>query len=159
MKNFFLGILTVVIIGAVGFFAYQYGRKSIPNSTPTPITSTPASPLVSPELTAAVETPTPSTSANDAELIKAALYKKNNWPNNNAVKVVVNTNDGIYASGTAGGQGGGGYFYAAKVNGEWKIVADGNGIISCSDLTPYPNYPKSLIPSCFDQATQNIVNR
>ena len=50
----------------------------------------------------------------DMDLIRAALDKKNNWPNDNSITVTVSTNDGKYASGTAGGQGGGGYFYAAN---------------------------------------------
>lgn len=151
MKGFILGIVTVLVIGAVGWGSYQMGKKGAV-STPVSATSTP---LFS-EAPATLGTPVPT--PNDNELIKAALYKENNWPDN-SVTVTVNTNDGTYASGTAGGSGGGGYFYAIKVADNWKIVANSNGTIDCSALTAYPNYPKSLIPECFDSATQSIIKR
>ena len=147
MKGFILGVISVLIIGGVGFAAYQYGKKSsVSNVVPTAT-----------ELSTPISTPAPV--ANDSDLIKTALFKKNGWPDDNSITVKVDTNDGTYASGTAGGQGGGGYFYAIKVAGEWKIVADGNGEISCASLAPYPDYPKSLIPMCFDDSTQKNINR
>ncbi len=39
------------------------------------------------------------------------------------------------------------------------IVADGNGIITCSSLAKYPDYPVSLIPECYDQQTNSTVKR
>lgn len=72
--------------------------------------------------------------------------------------VKVSTNDGKYASGTATASGGGGYFFAAKVNGVWQVIADGNGVILCTSLTNYPDFPKTLIPECYDQATgKNVI--
>lgn len=147
MRNFFLGILTVIILAGVGFAAYQYGQKSVT----TPSVATPAQEAVT-------EAPTISPTLNDNMEIQAALYTKNNWPAG-MVTVNVTFNDGTYAKGTSGGSGGGGYFYAVKVGGEWQIVADGNGIILCSDLIKYPNFPKTLIPECYDSTTQTIVKR
>jgi hypothetical protein len=43
--------------------------------------------------------------------------------------------------------GGGGIFLAAKVNGEWKIVFDGNGQIECKIFKPY-NFPSNMISDC-----------
>jgi hypothetical protein len=140
MKGFILGIITVLIVGGVGYYAYQYGKGANPI---TPIFTS---------------TPVATSTVSDADLIKNALYQKNKWQDM-GITITIKTNDGTYASGSVNGQGGGGYFYAIKVTGVWKIVADGNGIISCADLAPYPDYPKSLIPECFDQSTQNIVNR
>lgn len=161
MKNFILGIVTVLILGVVGFFAYQYGKKSVKTET-TSIT-----PSVSPQAASSTETPTLSAplptvkqiNTNDNELIKQALFKKNNWPDNGTITVTVTTNDGKYASGTATSGGGGGYFYAVKDNGQWLIVADGNGVIECTKLANYPDYPKTLIPECWDQATQKNIKR
>ncbi len=67
--------------------------------------------------------------------------------------------EGDYASGSVSGGGGGGMWFAAKVNGNWLIVADGNGVILCSELAPYPNFPKSMIPECWDDSTQKNVIR
>jgi len=42
-----------------------------------------------------------------------------------------------------------GYFLAAKVSGEWKIVIDGHGVISCSLVRPY-NFPEDMIEDCWE---------
>lgn len=97
--------------------------------------------------------------ANDSELIKQALFKKNNWTDDGSMTLTVSTNDGKYASGGVTAEGGGGYFYAAKVNDAWKIVADGNGVILCTNLTAYPDYPKTLISECFDEASNKSIKR
>jgi hypothetical protein len=72
---------------------------------------------------------------------------------------LVGSNDGKYASGSVAADGGGGYFYAIKVNGEWKIVADGNGTISCTSLTNYPDYPVALISECYDESAGKTIKR
>jgi hypothetical protein len=40
----------------------------------------------------------------------------------------------------------GGYFFAAKINGEWQIMTEGNGEISC-DLEKY-GFPKEMLSDC-----------
>ena len=150
----------MLIVGGLTFGAYQYGQssqKEISSST----TSQAVSPIISQSITV-IPTPTMSptpTTISDNDLIRKALFKKHNWPDNSTLVVNVKTNDGIYASGSVTDQGGGGYFFAAKVSGIWQIVADGNGVILCSDLTAYSNFPKSLIPECWDQATNKNIKR
>lgn len=66
--------------------------------------------------------------------------------------------EGDYASGSVSGSGGGGMWFAAKVNGNWVIVTDGNGVTLCSDITPYPAFPKDMIPECWDaSANKNVI--
>ena len=67
--------------------------------------------------------------------------------------------EGNYASGTVNGTGGGGMWFAAKESGSWVVVSDGNGVILCSDLAPYPNFPKSMIPECWDASSDKLVTR
>lgn len=67
--------------------------------------------------------------------------------------------EGNYASGMVNGSGGGGMWFAAKVNGTWMIVSDGNGVTMCSDLAPYPAFPKGMIPECWDTSTNKNVIR
>jgi hypothetical protein len=96
-----------------------------------------------------------------SEDIKALLVAKNNW-NADEIKVTVSENDGTYAKGGVGAvtpQGGGGLWFAAKVNGKWNIVYDGNGIITCDSLTNYPDFPASMIPECYDASTNQMVER
>jgi len=40
----------------------------------------------------------------------------------------------------------GGYFFAAKINGEWQIILDGNGEIPC-DLAEY-GFPSEMLQDC-----------
>ena len=49
----------------------------------------------------------------------------------------------------------GGYLLAAKVNGVWTLLFDGNGTIPCSAVDPV-NFPSSLQTECWD-TTKNIT--
>lgn len=91
-------------------------------------------------------------------IIKQAIVAKSSGTGEK-LSVTVSKINGDYAQGNASDDGGGGMWFAAKVNGAWKLVWDGNGIINCKDLTAYPNYPKSMIPACFDEVKQDTVNR
>lgn len=77
-----------------------------------------------------------------------------------ALQITIAIIDGGYAKGGASVEGmGGGMWFAAQTEGEWKLVWDGNGIIECSDLDAYPEFPSTLIPECYDSLTQQIINR
>jgi hypothetical protein len=98
---------------------------------------------------------------SDVEQIKLALVAKHKW-NPSEIIVTIRNNDGTYASGgvkEVASEVGGGYFFAAKVGEVWQIVADGNGMISCSALIPYLDYPSFLIPECYDETTGKIKQR
>lgn len=47
---------------------------------------------------------------------------------------------------------------AAKVNGTWKLIWDGNGTISCASIDPY-NFPVSMVPECWNETTGKSVKR
>jgi hypothetical protein len=137
----------IALVGGVG----AYLVASNLTKTPTPSSLAASSPT--PSLTPAL---------SDSEQIKAALVEKNQW-NSEDVAVDITKNDGTYAKGlvssTITPHVGGGLVFAAKVNENWQIVWDGNGMILCSDLTDYPNFPKDYIPACFDKATEKLINR
>jgi len=65
-----------------------------------------------------------------------------------------------YAMGTVKFEGemGGGWFLAALVDGEWVIVADGNGTVICQDIEGY-DFPVDMVPDCWDEVTQELVER
>jgi hypothetical protein len=42
-----------------------------------------------------------------------------------------------------------GYCLAAKVNGNWVVVSDGQGVIDCVVVAPY-GFPFSMEPECDD---------
>jgi hypothetical protein len=66
---------------------------------------------------------------------------------------------GDYAQGGASGEGGGGMWFAAKVNGLWKLVWDGNGIITCDSIANFPDFPSEMIPECFNEKTDKMIIR
>ena len=73
--------------------------------------------------------------------------------------VTVSRVEGDYAQGGAKAQdAGGGMWFAAKSGASWKLVWDGNGIITCKDIQGY-DFPVSMIPECYDEATGQSVSR
>jgi hypothetical protein len=97
----------------------------------------------------------------DTELIKLALVEKDKI-DLSQVDVVVTKDTGKYAEGGITPKqeaAGGGYFFAAKTATGWKIVASGNGTISCDSLKPYPDFPVDMISECVDPVTGNPVQR
>lgn len=76
-----------------------------------------------------------------------------------ALTITVSKIEGNYAQGGASDEGGGGMWFAAKEEGVWKLVWDGNGAIECSTFSLYPNFPISMIPECYDAVKQDVVKR
>lgn len=75
---------------------------------------------------------------------------------------VVNITDnmGEYAKGEVNPPDeGGGLWFASRANGQWALVWDGNGIIECGSLEDFPEFPASLIPQCYDTATEQMIER
>ena len=140
MKIIILIVLLIIIV-FTGFYFLQIKK----DSSPTPIEITP--------------TITTSQEPTEAQIIKA-LSEKNSWDESN-IEVGISRVEGNFAKGSVNPKDemGGGLWFAAKVNGIWKIVYDGNGIITCSQLADYQNFPKDLIPSCYDEQTEKLLTR
>ena len=156
MKYFITAFVTAVIV-FIGATIYYKGLPSF--ATPKGLS------VVNTEVASATPVPTPiptsvSTTEKDdlAKIIKAALIKKHG-SNAASLNVTVSKIEGDYAQGGASGQGGGGMWFAAKLNGNWTLVWDGNGIITCDDVSPYPGFPASMIPECWNTSTNKIVTR
>jgi len=96
---------------------------------------------------------------SDLEMIKTAFSEKYSKSLDD-VNVVISKNDGEFAQGgvSFSGEMGGGWFLAAKVDDEWVIVADGNGSVMCADIEDY-DFDTNMVPECYDEATQKIVER
>jgi|GEM_PF-1869159 len=96
----------------------------------------------------------------DAALIRQALEAKGLDLSDS--KVVIRNHLGKYIGGsvmplTEGV--GGGYVFAIKAEGEIKVLADGNGSISCSSFEDYPEFSNYLVPECLDEDTGTLVTR
>lgn len=92
--------------------------------------------------------------------INKEFSKKYNKPLD-AFILTLDTELGDYAKGSVQqkGEGGGGLWFAVKVNNGWQLVYDGNGIIPCKDLKQYPDFPSNLIPQCFDDSKNMLIER
>lgn len=154
-----LGIVLAVAAAYV-LFETNLVKKIFPNAAPVTLTLTvgnKATPIASP-VPVASPSPTPSEEDTLKVIIKAALVAKHGQ-DANSLNITVTKIEGSYASGMASATGGGGLWYAARINNNWNLVWDGNGTVSCSDLNPYPSFPTDLISQCWNSITQTIVNR
>jgi len=155
MKVFII-ILFVLLVGVGGFYVGQ-NYKLVPTTKDTPalITQMPT-PTQEPQMVTTVA-PTIDETATLIAAMKVAIVAKRG-ADAASLTYTVSKIEGNYAQGAASSGAGGGMWFAAKVNGTWNLVWDGNGTILCSDLTNYPNFPTDMIPECYDMATQkNIV--
>lgn len=177
MKGFFIGFGLCLLLVAVGAGAYVLGQGKIARLQPQTPTPQPTQVLVGNDkdehgcigsagyswcqakqkCLRVWEEPCDET-ATIIEAMKTAIVAKRGQSANELTYTVTKV-EGLYAQGGASGEGGGGMWFAAKVDNVWKLVWDGNGIILCSDLTGYPDFPKSMIPECFDNIGQKMVKR
>jgi len=74
--------------------------------------------------------------------------------------VTISKREGDYLVGSVkfAGEEAGAHVLAAKVNGSWKIIFDGNGMWTC-DIVDVVDFPSTLVPECLDENTMEVVNR
>lgn len=167
---FLLIVLVLVMIFGFAFLTFQQ-RSGLKTTGPEPTTTITETPTptevliltptikISPTGGAALSaTPTPKTES-DLEQIKKALAKKYS----KLVNEVTVTIDQSTATHAAGGvafaeEVGGGWWLAYKDTSSWIIVDDGNGTVSCQKIEPY-NFPTSMAPECWNEATNTLITR
>lgn len=96
----------------------------------------------------------------DAKLIEEALIAKE--LDLKDMKVEIKKHLGSEIEGAVvpvSAPAGGGYVFAKKTAEGMKIVADGNGIISCEAMEAYPDFSTYLIPECYNELTGNLEAR
>lgn len=93
-----------------------------------------------------------------AEIIKDELIEKYGTQSA-GISISVSKVEGEYAKGMVTEEGGGGMWFAARLNGNWTLVWDGNGQIDCKDISPFPEFPKDMIPECWDSSSSAIITR
>jgi hypothetical protein len=96
----------------------------------------------------------------DERLIREQIILNNDWQNPETVTVRIMEQIGNYYAGSIGftDQPGGGLFYAVKQDGKMIVVFEGNGVPTCDKAKQY-NIPKSMIPQCFDVASDQMLVR
>lgn len=150
--KYFIAIFTTAVIVFLGATVYY---KGLPNfASPSGVSVTNSEVIITPTVS---PSPTPETS-DLALLMKASLIKKYGT-NASDMTVTVSLVEGDYAKGMVTEEGGGGMWFAAKQNGIWTLIWDGNGIITCEEISPFPDFPASMIPGCWDKASDKVISR
>ena len=140
------------IVGKNGFTFSQY-QNSDTNITPT--ADLPQNLNIQP---ATQVTPVQSDWDELPTSIKGALIAKYG-PDAELMKVTVSEIQGGFAKGTASSTTDGGLWFAAKIDGKWHLVWDGNGVVECNALDQFPGFPNSLVSECFDSSSNTMVTR
>lgn len=160
MFKAFISIVVLVVLAGGIYFLSQKGLTVSFNSAVTPTVASISTSGPTPSIV--VQNPSVTSTQSDEEKLKAAVKAgliAEHGQDAASMTVTVSTADGDYAKGMVSEQGGGGIWFAAKTSGVWKLVWDGNGIIDCSVLTPYPNFPTNMIPECYDSANSKMLTR
>jgi hypothetical protein len=149
-------LLTIGVLGGWYFFSPQkqpLPPKPSPTITSIQTTEKPISPTIyiSPEGTAHDEMSPTQNVESDLEKIKIKMAERHD-KTIETTNITIGKNTGTHASGGVKFEGeiGGGWFLAAKRDGEWVIVDDGNGTISCEVIEPW-DFPVDLVEECVDE--------
>lgn len=124
-------------------------RAPVASSTPKPSRVPAVSPTPKPSPTPAVSL---APKQDDAATVTAALKQEftvKYGASAAGFAVSVSTIQGNYAKGMVSDATGGGLWFGAKVNGEWKLVADGNGLSPCADFDKYA-VPQAMYGNCLN---------
>jgi len=161
-KSLVIGLVLLILgVGAGYYFATNFKITPQEAATTETTTTEPTSATSVTETTTAVPTASPTVDEKAALLVavKAGLVAEHG-PTASSMNVTVSKIQGNFASGGAVDPNsvGGAMWLAAKVNGKWVLVWDGNGTIPCETTDPY-NFPVSLLPECWNEATGKIVVR
>lgn len=158
-------VIILILLGIVGgyYLGANYKFTLQPQNAVTTTALAPSpTPTIEPILntgtpSATTVTPTVDETATLIAAVRAGLIAEHG-AGAAGMTITVSKIVGNFAQGGASDQGGGGMWFAAKVNGVWKLAWDGNGTISCTSVNPY-NFPTSMIPECWNDATQTNIKR
>lgn len=144
----YVGIIIIVLL-IIGVIAFAIKPQPSPVSTPAPSM-----------MPAASSSPSPTdTNADIISQIKAELVAEHG-PSASDLVVSVTKTERDYAQGLANDPaGGGGMWFAVNLNGQWKLIWDGNGNIMCDQIKEYPDLPSSMISACYDEAANKLIYR
>lgn len=160
-----LSAFLIILMVAVVAYLVKQNRNLKVQATISPIATSTLTETITPTQTiATTKTSTPAATATIAERSKIELIKdlfatKFSLPASQIdVTISKESANSAFGSVSTSEEGGGGWFVAAKSNGEWKILQDGNGTINCGPLEGY-DVPSSVVAECYDMATDNLIKR
>lgn len=155
-KNTFL-VIILILLGIAG--GYYLGTNYKFTLQPQNAVSVTTAPIPTPTQAAIEVSPTVDETATLIAAVRAGLVAEHG-SDAASMTITVSKIVGNFAQGGAiePGSVGGGMWFAAKTGGVWKLVWDGNGTISCTSIDPY-NFPASMIPECWNDATGKLITR
>lgn len=165
-KSIFPLVIIFLSIGVLVFGAYWYGKQSSLENTRNEIEeqkeaeeskeSTSSKEEEKKESEETKEEDTEEEIKTELKKLFAIKYDKEIED----VNVTISQRKGDYIVGGVkfAGEMAGGYLLGAKVNGEWKIIFDGNGTIPCSSVDEV-NFPSDLVTECWDIVNMESVDR
>ena len=157
--TFLFGGMLLLLLGAGAMWCWQGQEKEKAGGEVVVPTVEPMETLIVEEPTLTVApTEREEETVSDEEGIREAMAEKHGKEIGDVI-ITVSKNDGVYAQGGVRFEGemGGGWWLAYKEGGEWVIVQDGNGTMSCETIEPY-DFPVSMVPECVTE-TGELVGR
>lgn len=140
MKNLLVGLLIVAAFIGGYFFSQKYNFRLE--------SKVKEQPAISP-----TSQPSPTSTIDEAEnletIIKQLLIEKHGSSANN-LTITVSKKSNDYAKGGASEQGGGAMWLAAKENGKWIIVFEGNGAPDCQSIKTNYKFPTDMLVNVCD---------
>lgn len=153
-------VVTIFVTAVIVFLGATVYYKGLPEfGNPTGVS------VISIEESANLDTnPTASPSAalsDNQELAEGirVLFVSKYGASAESWDVKVASIEGDFAKGSVNTNDGGGMWFAAKINGVWKLIWDGNGVIECDKISPYPAFPDEMIPECYSTASGKLITR
>lgn len=144
-------VTSLILIFVVAFLAYLYGKGDLK------IESLMEDKIEVKEEEEILVTPTPNMSL-EIEAIKRAVFEKTGLTPENA-DVTVSQYTTSHAKGGVKEKEAiaGAYFIAAKENGNWICVYDGQSHPTCEQIEPF-DFPEEMVPECLD-ASNKVIKR
>lgn len=163
-NNLYKTLFFVLLIGllAVGAFLLGnwYQQKNTNNDVPKNSVTEIVKPTVLPTVLPTNELSDEQRQKQEAKeaIVNIMAQKFNKQPSE--VNINISQYEPSFAQGAVGFEGemGGGWFLAAEVGGQWVLVDDGNGTISCEKIEPY-NFPVSIVSECWSDSSQSLISR
>lgn len=149
MKNVLI-ILGFILAFMGGYFLSQNYNFKLETKNPSPtavqviVTSPPEMP------TAAVSLAPSSDETEDFKTIIKQLLIEKHGESANGLTITVSKIQGDYARGGASETGGGAMWLAKKVNNNWQLVFDGNGVPDCNKLKTTYLFPTAILTGICD---------
>jgi len=152
-KVAFIILLFIVLATAIGIGAFFLGKNTSnedKDPSPTPIQSLDSLPTATPS-------PTPIVQNEEYIIDAVALFLEQDKEDLDVGITDLRTG---FAKGNVkekAALAGGGYFIAAKTDGEWVVVYGGQAHPTCDEISPY-SFPADMVPECLDNLG-NVISR